>query len=233
MTFTFYNKSLLLILFLLAITSHPLISQTFTGSFDLVAVQNYPNGNERKDTLSYYFGEIQTAIVIYGKRNQPDMRLVFNSQKETITGLFEMNGEKGGYILPMDETHWPGLHYAKIPYGAGPRSVMNYTGSEKVIEGYKCKEVLAENEEYTASLWLANEIPMSMSRVLSYQSVGKGKSRKELELFDQFGIEGLPLIMELKSKMKKADVTIFLVNIKTRFDPEVFSSEGHSLRNIE
>lgn len=221
------------IIVLLLAAFHPLASQTFSGSFDLVAVQNFPNGNERKDTLSYYFDETQTAIVIYGRRNQPDMRMIFNSQNETITSLFEINGKKGGYVLPMNEEYWPGLPYAKIPYGTGPRSTINYTGAEKEIEGYNCKEVLAENDEYSGSLWLAGEIPLSMSRVLSYQSVGKGKSKKEMELFSQFEIEGLPLIMELKSKMGKADVTIFLINIKKAFDPNIFNSEGHTLSKIE
>lgn len=134
----------------------------------------------------------------------------------------------------MDEEHWPGMLAAKRPYGVGPRTKLNCTGSDKEIEGYLCKEVLAENDDYTATLWLAEDIPLSMTRVLSYQSVGKGKSKKEIELFDQLGVEGLPLEMYLKSKKGKSDVTLRLIRVnESSFDTSVFSSQGHEVSEVE
>lgn len=216
-----------------AVSSSTLSAQTFTGSFDLVATQQYPNGNERSDTISYYFGGNMTAILIYGRRNDPDMRMVFNQKDTTITSLYEMNGKKGGFILPMDELHWPGMPQAFRPIDTRASSALNFTRKEKTIEGYNCKEVLAENDDYSATLWIAEDIPLSMTHVLSYQSVGKGKSNKETELFDQFGIDGLPLEMILKSKKEKADVTMHLVNFKEPVDEAIFSTEGHSLSKVE
>ncbi|MBL1215462.1 MAG: DUF4412 domain-containing protein [Ignavibacteriae bacterium] len=221
----------LLFIFFLSVSS--LTAQTFTGSFDLTATQHYANGNIRSDTISYYFGKEKTAIMIYGRRNNPDMKMIFSPIDSTITTLFEMNDKKGGYILPMDEEHWPGMPQAFRTRNTMQRENLNYTGKEKIIEGFICKEVTAENDDYTTVLWLAEDIPLSMTRVLSYQSVGKGKSKKEIELFDQLGVEGLPLELFLKSKKGKADVTINLINFNESSDENIFSTEGHTLSRVE
>jgi hypothetical protein len=221
------------ILFAILLISSFTTAQEFQGSFDLIAAQFYPNGNERSDTVSYYFGIEKTAMIIHAQRNQPDLRMIFNQQDSTIINLFEMNGKKRGYILPMDEEHWPGMPHALRSFGTGPRTELNYTGEEKEIGGYQCRGVTAESEYYSALMWVSEDIPLSMTRVLSYQSVGKGKSKKEIEMFDEFGIEGLPLEMNLTSKKGKADVIIRVVNIKETFDENVFSTEGHELSKVE
>ncbi len=158
--------------------------------------------------------------------------MVFDPTEKTITALFEMNGKKGGYTLPMDEEHWPGLPQSQREYGTGPRSTLNYTEKTKEIEGHKTREVLAESEDYSAALWLAEDIELNMLRVLSYQSVGKGKSKKEIEIFGQFGVDGFPLEMHLKSKAGGADVAIFIKNISEDFNEEIFSSAGHDLMKL-
>lgn len=209
-------------------------SQNYEGSFDLVAEQTNSSGNTRIDTISYFFGEKHTAIIIHAKRNQPDLRMVFNFEDSTIANLFVMNGKKGGYILPMDLEHWPGLsdsHYDMIKLESN--IARNYTGQQKEIEGNKCREVQVENSEYKATMWLCNDLNISMLQVLSYQSVGKGKSRKELDLFKEFGINTLPLILELESKTNKPDVTITLVNFQTEVDKSIFSADGHEVIKVE
>lgn len=222
---------LLLIFIFFSIQS--ITPQNFTGSFDLIAEQNYPNGNARSDTISYYFGNEKTAIVIHDKRNQPDMRMVFHPADSAITALFEINGKKSGYILPMNDQHWPGMRHAFRSLGTRPKTETNYSGEAKAIEGYLCRKAIAESSDYDAVLWIAEDIPLSMMRVLSYQTVGEGKSQKELEQFDQFGAEGLPLEMHLTSKKGKADVTIRLENFKEEIDDSIFSIEGHSINEVE
>lgn len=220
---------------LFAIFAFPILlnAQTFTGSFDLVVRHHYPNGNERNDTISYFLGKDKSALVIYGKRRDPDMRMVFNKQDSTITNLFEMNGKKGGYILPMDNKHWPGMQYALRPFNSGPRKKLNYTGNETTLEGYHCREVMAEIEEYAATMMLAEDIKLSMSSVFSYQSVGAGKSQDESNLFDKFGIQELPLLLTLKSKKGKADVVIRVINIKDTIPNTVFSTAGYTLSSLK
>ncbi|PVW15806.1 hypothetical protein [Marixanthomonas spongiae] len=208
-------------------------AQSFTGSFDLIISLHYKNENQRSDTLSYTFGKTKTALVIHTKRNQPDLRLVFNSKDSTITGLFDHKGKKGGYILPMNSTYWPAMDVAMRDYGTGPRTTLNYTGKTKEIEGHQTREVLAENEAYSASLWLPEAIELHMGSVLAYQSVGAGKDTEAVELFDQFGVEGLPLLMHLTSKTGRADVVLRVENLSETVDPAIFSSEGHSLSRVE
>jgi hypothetical protein len=225
------KKLLLLILLLYSVCE--LTAQSFTGSFDLVMTQLYQNGNTRKDTVTYHFDTDRTAMVIPGRRNDPDMRMIFDKADSTITNLFEMNNRKGGYVLPMDLAHWPGMPQAMRPLSSENSEEMLFTGKEKRIEGYACRQAAAENDEYDAILWVTDEIPLSMTHVLSYQSVGKGKSKKEIELFDQMGITGLPLEMQLINKSEGADVMVEIHNISTSIDPEVFNTEGHELSRIK
>ncbi len=226
-------KTVLSLLFSIYLIGPSLDAQTYTGSFDLVVTHYYPNGNERSDTISYYFGKDKTAIIIYGRRRDPDMRMVFSPKDSTITSLFEMNGRKGGFILPMDDKHWPGMQYALRPFGTRPRKKLNYTGNKTELEGYLCREVLAENGEYSAKIMLAEDIKLSMSSVFSYQSVGAGKSQDESDLFDKFGIQELPLELNLISKEEKANLIIRLVNFNESIPDTIFSTKGHSLSKVD
>ena len=207
--------------------------QNFTGSFELIASQENVSENSRRDTISYFFGKEKQAIIIHAQRNQPNLRLVFSTQDSTITGLFEMKGKKGGYILPMNEKYWPAMHLALQPYSVGPKSTTNYTGRQKEIENFNCREVLAESDDYNAVLWMAEEIPLTMTSVLSFQSVGAGESIEEVEQYNQFEVEGLPLEMLLKSKKGKGNVLVRLVNFNETVDPVIFSTKGHSLSKVD
>ncbi|MDQ8185711.1 hypothetical protein [Pelagicoccus sp. SDUM812002] len=76
---------------------------------------------------------------------------------------------------------------------------------------------------------IATDIPLSMKRVLSYQSVGKGEANEEAALFDEFAVDDLPLELFLKSEQGKADIALRLISVKKTVDSSVFNSEGHSL----
>jgi len=226
-------KIILSLILTFTLTCSSSISQSYIGSFDLVASQNYTNGNIQRDTISYYFGNEKTAILIHGRGESQNMRMVFSTSDTIITSLFEINGKKGGFILPMNDDYWPGISHALRPYDKGPRKELNYTGKEKHIEGFTCREVLAENEDFNVVLWVAEDIPLSMTQVFSYQSVGKGKTIKEMEMLDKFGLKGLSLELILKSKQGGADVTIQLMNFTETFDENIFSTDGYELIEVE
>ena len=209
-------------------------SSEYVGRFDLIASQINSSENKRSDTIEYYFAQTKTAIVIHGRKTDEKLRLIFDFNDSTITGLYELNGNKGGYILPIDEKHWPGLPDSKfIPKKLNEEKNIDYTGVESKIEGMSCKEILTENSEYSARMMITNDINLSMFQILSYQSVGKGKSRKELDLFKGFGVTALPIILELKGKDKKMDIKLSLSNFENEFDESIFSSEGYNPSKID
>ncbi|MBD3630401.1 DUF4412 domain-containing protein [Cyclobacterium sp.] len=207
--------------------------EPFVGSFDLVASQNFPNGNTRADTMSFYFGCEKTAIIIHAKGSQPDMRMVFHPSDASITALFEMKGQKGGYVLPMNDKYWPGIKHAKGQVEAKTSAQPTYTGETRTIEGYSCEKVLAESSDYKAEMWITKDIPLSMMQILSYQTVGAGKSQDELEQFGQFGVKGLPLQVNLSSKQGKAAVQLNLINFQDSVEDAIFSTQGDKLSNVE
>ncbi|SHM30296.1 protein of unknown function [Cyclobacterium lianum] len=103
----------------------------------------------------------------------------------------------------------------------------------RTIEGYSCEKVYAESSDYKAEMWITHEIPLNMMQILSYQTVGAGKSQDELEQFEQFGVDGLPLQVNLSSKQGKAAVQLNLINFQDSVDEAIFSSLGHSLSQVE
>lgn len=208
-------------------------AESFIGSFDLVANQNFPNGSTRSDTVSFYFGPEKTAIIIHSRGNQPDMRMVFHPADASITALFEMKGKKGGYVLPMNDKYWPGMRYADGPVDVKAGTQAIYTGETRTIEGYSCEKVLSESSDYKAEMWITEDIPLSMMQILSYQTVGAGKSQNELEQFGQFGVRGLPLQVDLSSKKGKAAVKLNLIHFQDSVDDGIFSTEGHLISKVE
>jgi len=183
--------------------------QDFVGSFDLVSEQTYKNGNVRHDTLNYSFEVDKTIMTIQARGNQPDVKMIFDFADSTIKTEFVMRGKPGGYILPMDLEHWPGMNRS----ASKEQTDIDKNLESREVEGVDVYKVVASSDDYDAELWVTDKYNLSMLQLLSYQSVGKGKSKKELEMFDKFKLFNLPLIMKLESKKGKADVKIRLINI--------------------
>lgn len=208
-------------------------TQNFTGSFDLITSQVNANGNVRTDTISYYFSENKTAIIMHAGSNQPDLRLVFTPADSTIVGLFEMNGNKSGYILPMNEKQWPGMHHALRDYRTGPKTQLNYTGNEKEIHGYTCIETTCESDDFTISFWFAEAIELSLTQVFAYQTVGSGGEMEPIEMLSKCGVQALALHTLLTSKEGNTTVNVTVENIsEENADPAMFSSEEHLLSDM-
>tara|TARA_R100000935_G_scaffold58415_2_gene95399 strand:+ start:81264 stop:81953 length:690 start_codon:yes stop_codon:yes gene_type:complete len=208
-------------------------AQSFTGSFDLITAQINSNGNVRSDTISYFFTEDKTAIIMHAGGNQPDMRLVFTPADSTIVGLFEMKGKKSGYILNMNDKQWPGMHYALQEYGTGPRIQLNYTGNKKEINGYSCVETTCENEKFDISFWFAENIEISLTQAFAYQTVGSGGEMEPIEMLSKCGVQALSLETLLKGKEGNPTINITVENFSEEIiDTAVFSSKGHKVTDM-
>ncbi len=221
----------LFIPFVLGLATQIATAQQPTCSFVLVSTQTNGSGVARTDSITYHFQGANTAIVMHGHNNEPGVRLIFDPAARTITQLFEMNGRKGGFVFPMSEKRWPGMVYSE--HNPDAESDLRFTGKTRLIEGHSCREVHLANEEYAATAWVAEEIPLSLLRVLSYQSVGVGKSTYGADLLAQMGMKGLPMELQFKSLTDKPDVLVRIMNYRDSADPGMFSSEGYSTTWVE
>lgn len=223
----------LLFLFVTTLLPWPVQSQAFVGSFTMSVSQAYKNGKERSTNMGFALAKDKTAMKIAAQGNDPEIKLIFDFPAKTITQLFEMNGKKSGFILPMDMEHWPGMAYAKGEVAPTAKAEVKRTGQKKSIEGHACEEVLAENDQYQFQMWVAPGLNLSMTELLAYQSVGKGESREEVEMMAAMNLKGFPMEMKLTSKTDKADVHILISDINNEVGPEAFSTEGHELVKAE
>lgn len=223
-------KHLLLPVFFV-LTSWSAAAQGSDCSFTLVTSQTNSSGITRRDSIAYSFEGPNTAIMKFGRHGQPNVRLLFDPEAKTITQLHEINGKKGGFVFAMNERRWPGMPYSIDTAGSGGR--MEWTGKRKVIEGHECYEAKTENADYTAMVWVAKDIPLSMLRVFSFQSVGAGKSTEEAELLAQMSLSGFPMEMHLTSKADKPTVTIRVEDFRNSADLSLFDTAGHSTTLVE
>lgn len=222
-----------LILIVVFITGNQIgFTQNFIGRFDLITGPEYANQNGRSDTLSYYFGENKTALIVHARGNQPDLRLVFNPKDSTITGLFEMNEKKGGYILPMNQKYWPAMDYALTDYGTGPRKQLDQTGEQREINGFACSEMACNSDKFEGTFWITDEIEMSLVQVMAFRTVGAGKDIGAVEMLAKCGIQGFSMLAKLRLFEKKDVVMLSIINMSDTFDEAVFSTEGHTLADM-
>ncbi|MCW8980569.1 MAG: hypothetical protein OQJ83_04210 [Altibacter sp.] len=207
-------------------------AQSFKGSFDLKISQERSSGNRHTDSISYFFGEDKTSIIIRTGGNQPDLQLIFNPTDSIITGLFETNGKKGGYILPMNEKYWPTMKYATGEKDIVSNSELNYTERKKDINSYITHEVSCSNDKMEATLWIAEEIELSLTQVMAYQFVGSGKEGEDIKIIADCGIKGLALYTNLFDKQRNSTIILQIVNLSTEIDSEIFNTEGHELMDM-
>ncbi len=223
---------LLIVTTVLIMISQFVFAQNFTGSFDLVVGSENPNSNSQSDTLSFFFGENKTALIIHARGNQPDLRLVFNPKDSTITGLFEVNEKKGGYVLPMNKKYWPSMDYALSDYGTGPKKQLNITGEQKKINGVYCSEMICNTDKFEGSFWIAEEIELSLVQVMAYQTVGAGKDTDAVEMLAECGIQGFTMLTKLRLFERKDVVMLSIIKLTNTFDDAIFSTEGHTLADM-
>jgi hypothetical protein len=222
----------LILIAVFIIVNQMAFTQNFTGSFELVIGPENPDNNNQSDTLSFFFGESKTALIIHARRNQPDLRLVFSPKDSTITGLFEMNEKKGGYILPMNHKYWPAMDYALSDYGTGPRKQLDIAGEQKEINGYQCSGMVCENDKFEGIFWIADEIELTLVQVMAYQTVGAGKDTEAVEMLAECGIQGFTMLANLHLFEKKDSIMLKVVSMFETFDETIFSTEGHTLADM-
>ena len=140
-------RILLILFFVFCFSPAMICAQQFTGSFDLIVGQANQSENVDQNSVSYFIGKDKSAIIVRPGQNQPDMKMIFDFSKKTITNLFEINGKKGGYILPMNEEYWPGITTALYESLREVDPEYTFTGKTKEIEGHLCKEVTAESDD--------------------------------------------------------------------------------------
>lgn len=216
---------------LLLLSGPVALAQNLTCGFTLISSQTNSSGTTRTDSITYAFEGTNVAMIIHDQHGQPDVPMVFDAGAKTITQLFEMNRRKGGFVFPMTEKRWPGMAYAT--HTSGTDESVRYTGKTKTIEGHVCKQAMASNAKYTATVWVAEDIPLSMLRVFSYQSVGAGKSTEEADLLAEMSMKGFPMEMHLKSLTDKPDVHLRITDFQEHVDPTMFSTEGYSTTWVE
>lgn len=204
----------------------------YIWSFDFIANQEYENGTVRSDTIQYFFAQDKTAILIKAGGNQPDLRLIFSEKDSIITGLYEYKNNKAGYILPMNEKYWSGMRYALRDYGTGHSTTLDTTGTKKVIKEVDFYEMRCDNEIFTGTFWITQEIEISLVQILGYQTVGAGENTSEVEMLDACGLKGLSIETILIDKKRNSKIKLFTKNFKKEFTDSIFNTKGYILSDM-
>ncbi len=103
------------------------------------------------------------------------------------------------------------------------------SGQTQVIDGYNCKEIIAEDGESVSSIWITQDIPLDyfeIIRVFDRLDSEKGSQ------FDGFNLKGIPMKTETTYQDGHAE-TMTISGITKTIDLSMFSLEGFQVMSFE
>ncbi len=205
----------------------------FIGSLEMLIEQYAANGQRKKDedgNISWFIDEYKVAIVPVAKLNgeQQDTRMIVNRKKGTMTMLTNDGGEKQGVIMKMNDINL-NIEDTELEEEI-ENTTVKITNETKIIDGYKCKKVLASSDDVETETWITDQVPLSIDKLfglMSFNIQSKGKNPYE----EKFGhIKGLPIESTSKDKTTGEVSKMSIKNIVRGYvDKSKFSTEGYQM----
>ena len=142
-------------------------------------------------------------------------KTIINSKEKTMTTLVESGANKMAMKTGMQGFNPSAAEKPKI----------TETGKTKVIEGYKCKEIIVESADNTSDMWTTTELGLSMTDVLGFAGSGRATN---LERF--YADKGVSLETTITNKKDNKKTTMYIKDIKkSPVSTSEFSIEGYKL----
>ncbi|MEO8149920.1 MAG: DUF4412 domain-containing protein [Bacteroidia bacterium] len=153
---------------------------------------------------------------------------IINSETQSMIMCNDRGGRKIGMKMNMKDAE----RFA--PQEAKPFTVTETTET-KVIDGYKCKKIIMENDESKNELWITNELPISMKDLLNSISANRSPGSIMLRNLKRgYGDQnGVALQTFSTNKSSKEEFTMTIHNItKTKVDDKVFNTDDFQLMDM-
>ncbi len=153
-------------------------------------------------------------------------RVVFRPADSTWTMLISFNNIKQGTRI-----HGAAMYRDTIRHRA---FTMKSTNEKKVIEGFNCKKIIVESENYSAEIWVTNSINFDLCKVyrlLSHCGMMSDVVRKG----DWFMNRKLKsMVMEVVSTNKNSgqNYKMKISGINKSIKPDFFETNGFKISNI-
>lgn len=211
----------------------PFPTMSFTMQMEYV---EKPKNN---GTIQYYFKEYDCVSVMNFERSKGSMdRMIMNFKEgKSVMLMTDKKGKKTGMRMELKMIDWAAKAAVKKDQTMlenGEASV-KATDEYKVIEGYKCRKYVYENEKYTSEMWVTNDAKLDYLKINhAMYSVFASSKDPNQNMYYKAGMKGVTIQTHLMPKDKRMQECIMTMkDIHLGNVPaEVFSTEGYDIMDM-
>ena len=201
----------------------------FEGNFTMVLTssgnEKLKNPIEMKFTVKDNLAIMESSAIPQGGATG---KMLLNSKDQSTIILMENGDRKMGlkmYAKSLKQDSLVKLVQAKTPK-------VTRTGKTKMIEGYKCEQVLMEDDDSNVEVWITDGLdfnPMDFMGAVK----GSDKDYAADKLYQGWMKNGVSLETIITKKDKSSVVTMQLKNIKKEHvEASLFSTEGYQIMDM-
>ncbi|MDX2282689.1 MAG: hypothetical protein NW241_00945 [Bacteroidia bacterium] len=214
----------------------PVLPSNFQGSFTM-EFNSYKNGKLDKDNpiiVQYHVDEYRFAMVPQPASDGASSIIIYDRQKRTMTTKsVDSKGKKTATV--MNIPRFMLTVDAKGSPDAAPASngtTVKATGRTKTIEGFLCKEWIADGPESSTTMWITTDWAFNYATVFDFVKVWDAQSGMTTGASNQYQVSGSWLEMHTQSKKEDSKTDNFIKNIRRMHDASVFSLDGYEVSDM-
>lgn len=190
-------------------------------------------------SIHYYFKEFDCVSVMEFERSKGSMdRMIMNFKEgKSVMLMTDKKGKKTGMRMDLKMVDWA----AKAAVNKDQKMLENgeasvkATDEYKIIEGYKCRKYLYENEKYASEMWVSTDAKLDYLKINhAMYSVFSTSKDPNQHVYYRAGMKGVTIQTHLMPKDKRMQECIMtmkdihLGNVAS----ELFSTEGYEIMDM-
>lgn len=201
----------------------------FEGSFSMILTSS---GNEKlKEPIEMKFTVKDNLAIMESSaipKGGATGKMLLNSSDQSTTMLMENGDKKMGlkmYARSLTQDSLVKLAQAKNPK-------ITRTGKTKMIEGYKCEQVLMEDDDSNVDAWITDALGFNP---IDFMGAVKGsdKDYSVEKLYKGWMKNGVSMETTIAKKDKSSVITMQLKNIKKEtVSASLFSTDGYQIMDM-
>ncbi|SMO59903.1 DUF4412 domain-containing protein [Solitalea koreensis] len=224
------KRPLLFLLTTLLISNAAKAQSNFEGSFKMII-----SGEKLKHPaeIMYYIKDQKICSVINNPDKGGQMRMIIDPATSDILMLMDMNGKKMGMKSKMKDI-------AEMAEQSGMKTDVKITETNetKTIDGHPCKKIIAETEDSTIDMWVAQDMDLNLWKILASMRSAKGPmggARSPAGDFAKYSafLKG-PSLESIITHKKTGDKTTMQIKDiqKGNIDAAMFDTAGYQMMDM-
>ncbi|HPI53401.1 MAG TPA: DUF4412 domain-containing protein [Chitinophagaceae bacterium] len=200
---------------------------------------DYPEKPKNNGSISYYYKDYDCAAVMkFEKSKQSSDRIIMNFKLGKTTMLMtDKHGRKTGLVMELRTMDWAvkSAYKKEIKAIESGEATIKETNEYKVIEGYKCRKYIYDNERYTSEMWVTKDAKLNQAQLnKAWNSAFMHSADPNQSVYAKVGMHGVLIQTHMMPKENRMDECIMTFkDIRTGSVPaEMFSTAGYDVEEM-